>query len=174
MNKPSLRVVLPVTALALLLSACGGGGDGGDFENEPRGSLRAASVTVANSVDASLNGGYATSDVFLNDIVKVNPIGGEPETCRMRFANLPKTGNPQLIMDGEIRYKPGTTETTVTTVSISTIEFRLVGPAGANVNRANNVVTYTNAVFESTQGTGRTLTLSGTIPLRAENKPEGC
>jgi len=172
MDKPFLRAIFPVTALALLLSACGGGG--GDFVNEPRGSQRAAAVTVANSTDASLNGGYATSDVFLNDIVKINPIGGEPETCRMRFANLPKTGNPQLVMDGEIRYKPATTETTVTTIAINAIEFRLVGAAGANVNRATNVVTYTNAVFESTQGTGRTLALSGTIPLRAENKPEGC
>ncbi|HWI81714.1 hypothetical protein [Ramlibacter sp.] len=173
MTKLSCRALFPVAAVALLLSACGGGGGDGDFKNEPRASTRPASVTVANSADTTLNGGYATNDVFLNDIVKVNPIGGEPETCRMRFANLPKTG-ASLVMDGEIRYKPGTTETTVTIVSINTIEFQLAGPAGANVNRAGNVVTYTNAVFQSTQGTGRSITLSGTIPLRAENKPEGC
>jgi hypothetical protein len=171
MKTISFRVLAPVAALGLLLSGCGGGG--GDFENDPRASGRAASVTVSGATDTSLNGLYASSDVFLNDIDKVNPIGGEPETCRMRFSNLPKAGTPQ-IMDGEIRYIPGTSEARVTVVSISTIEFRLVGTAGATVDRANNLITYNNAVFESTQVAGRSIALTGSIPLRGENKPEGC
>jgi len=173
MKNVLLKGLLPATALALVLTACGGGG-GGDFVNEPRGSTRPASATVAGSVDTSLNGAYATSDVFLNDVVKVNPIGGDPETCRIRFANLPKTGSAQTIMDGDIRYIPGTTETRVTVVSIAANEFRLVGTTGTLVNRTANTITYTNAVLESTQVAGRTITLSGTIPIRAENKPEGC
>lgn len=153
-----------------LLTACGGGGD---FKNEPRASTRPASATVANSVDTSLNGAYAASDVFLNDVEKP-PLINQPEECRIRFANLPKTGNPQLVMDGDIRYKPGTTELVVAFMSISTIEFSTNGPAGAIVDRANNQINFTNAVFTSTQGTGRTVVLSGTIPIRAENKPQGC
>lgn len=168
------RAIFPVAALALFLTACGGGDGGGDFQNEPRASTRPASATVAGSTDTALNGAYATNDVFLNDVVKVNPIGGDPETCRIRFANLPKTGAPQTVMDGDIRYIPGTTETRVTVVSINTIQFRLVGTAGTLVNRANNTITYTNAVLQSPDVPGRSITLSGTIPIRAENKPEGC
>jgi hypothetical protein len=167
----SFRVLAPVAALGLLLSGCGGGG--GDFENEPRASGRAASLTVAGSVDTSLNGLYASSNVFLNDVEKINPIGGDPETCRMRFSNLPKSGGVQ-IMDGDIRYVPGTPEARVTIVSISTIEFRLLGTAGVTVDRANNLINYNNAVLTSTQVAGRSITLNGTLPIRAENKPEGC
>jgi hypothetical protein len=171
MKTISFRVLAPVAALGLLLSGCGGGG--GDFQNDPRASGRAASATVAGAADTSLNGLYATNDVFLNDVEKVNPIGGEPETCRFRFSNLPKAGSTQ-VMDGEIRYIPGTSEARVSVVSINTIEFRLVGTTGATVDRTNNVINYNNAVFTSTQVAGRTLTLTGSIPIRGENKPEGC
>lgn len=167
----SSQLLVPVFTLGLLLSGCGGGG--GDFQNDPRASGRAASVNVSGATDTSLNGLYATNDVFLDDVEKVNPIGGEPETCRSRFSNLPKAGTAQ-IMDGEIRYIPGTTEARVTVVSISTIEFRLLGSTGAVVDRANNVMNLNNAVFTSTQVAGRSITMNGSIPIRAENKPEGC
>lgn len=170
MSKFLFRVLAPATALGLLLSGCGGGGD---FENEPRSSGRAASATVAGSVDTSLNGAYATSDVFLNDVEKINPIGGDPETCRTRFANLPKTGAAQ-IMDGNIRYIPGTTETRVSIVSINTVEFRLLGTVGAVVDRTANMINFSNALFTSTQDPSRSIRLTASIPIRAENKPEGC
>jgi len=170
MSKLLFRVLAPATALGLLLSGCGGGGD---FENEPRASGRAASATVAGSVDTSLNGTYASSDVFLNDVEKINPIGGDPETCRTRFSNLPMTGGAQ-IMDGNIRYIPGTTEARVSIVSINTIEFRLVGTAGAAVDRTTNLISFSNALFTSTQDASRSIRLTASIPIRAENKPEGC
>jgi hypothetical protein len=163
---------LALSTLALL-AACGGGG--GDFENEPRSSGLAASVVVAAATgDVGLNGTYSATDVALNDVVKFNPLGGEPETCRSRFAGLAQAGTTRK-MDGDIRYIPGTNLVRTTFVSIDTVEFRLQGENPAQtVDRANNRVTYTNAVLTSTNGNGRTLTLTGTIPIRAANKPEGC
>lgn len=172
MKFKSFKVLAPLAVVGLVLSGCGGSG-GGDFQNEPRASGRAATATVAGSVDTTLNGTYASSDVFLDDVVKVNPIGGDPETCRTRFSNLPKTGGAQ-IMDGDIRYIPGTTEARVSIVSINTIEFELAGTAGATVNRTTNLITYSNAVFTAKQDPSRTITLTASIPIRAENKPEGC
>ena len=133
------------------MSGCGGGG--GDFKNDPRASGRAASVNVTGAVDTSLNGLYATNDVFLNDVEKINPIGGDPETCRFRFSNLPKAGSAQ-IMDGEIRYIPGTNEARVSIVSISTIEFRLLGTAGATVDRANNLIDFQQRGVDVDAGRG--------------------
>jgi hypothetical protein len=160
-----------------LLSACGGGnGDNlGDFQNEPRSSGLSGSVTVlATAPDAALSGTYASTDVALNDVVKVNPIGGEPETCRSRFSGLAQTGSTRK-MDGDIRYLPGTNLVRTTFVSIDTIEFRLQGEtASQTIDRAANRVTYSNAVLTSTNGNGRTITLNGSIPIRAANKPEGC
>jgi hypothetical protein len=168
-----LRLPLHTAALAaaVLLSACGGGG--GDFENDPRASGRAATLAVAAAGDTQLNGTYATGDLALNDVEKFNPVGGDPETCRFRFSALPQAGTTRT-MDGDVRYLPGTNALRTTFVSIDTIEFRLEGTANAVVDRANSRVVFTNAVLTSTQGTGRTITLSGTLPFRAENKPEGC
>jgi hypothetical protein len=164
--------VLALSTVALL-SACGGGGDV-FFDNEPHSSGRSGSVTVTAAGDPNLNGVYSSSDVQLNDVVKFNPIGGDPETCRSRFSGLAQAPGAQRLMDGDIRYLPGTTALQVTFVSINTIEFRLQGTQNATVDRANNVVTYAGAVLTSTQGSGQSITMTGTIPLRAENKPEGC
>jgi hypothetical protein len=45
---------------------------------------------------------------------------------------------------------------------------------GATVDRSNNVVTFSGALLNSTQGSGQTITLTGSVPIRSENKPEGC
>lgn len=158
-----------------LLSACGGGNGGGDFQNDPRTSGAGASITVlATAPDAALNGVYSSTDTLLTDVVKVNPIGGEPETCRSRFAGLVQSGSTRK-MDGDIRYIPGTNLVRTTFVSIDTIEFRLQGETPTQtVDRAANRVTYNNAVLTSTNGNGRTITLNGALPIRAANKPEGC
>lgn len=165
--------LIALSTLALL-SACGGS-DGGDFQNDPRSSGLSGSVSVvATAPDAVLSGTYSSTDVALNDVVKVNPIGGEPETCRSRFSGLAQTGSTRK-MDGDIRYIPGTNLVRTTFVSIDTIEFRLQGEnPSQTIDRAANRVTYTNALLTSTNGNGRTITLNGTIPIRAANKPEGC
>lgn len=169
--------VLPSSALALslavLLAACGGDDEGVVVdERDPSSSGRAASVTVTAAGTASLNGIYASTDIFLNNVTKVNPIGGDPETCRFRFDRLRQQGTTRN-MNGDIRYIPGSPEVRTTFVAIDSVEFRLQGTAGASVDRANNRVVYTNAVLTSTQGTGQTITLTGAIPMLPD-RPEGC
>lgn len=163
--------ILSATALAvsvLALAGCGGGGDNGD----PAPTTLSAGITVSSATDASLNGGYASNNVSLNEVEKVNPIGGEPETCRFRFSGLQQAGTGRL-MDGDIRYIPGTTETRASFISIAGIEFRLQGTNNAMVDKPNNRIVYSGAQFLSTQGTGGVIIVTGSIPMLG-GRPEGC
>ena len=160
-------------AAAVLLAACGGSDEGIIVdEHEPSATGANATVTIAGATDPSLNGVYSTSNIFLNNVTKVNPIGGDPETCRFRFSGLKQVGSTRT-MDGDIRYIPGNAEVRTTVISIDTVEFRLVGSTGAAVDRANDRVNYAGAVLSSTQNTTGTLTLTGGIPIRGD-RPEGC
>lgn len=170
-----MKAVLSTTtaiAFSVLLAACGGGDEGIVVEqHDPSASGLSATLTVSAAGSPELNGVYTTTNLFLNNVTKVNPIG-EAETCRFRFSGLPQTGQNRL-MDGDVRYIPGNPNLATTVISIATIEFRLVGSAGAAVDRANNRVNFTGAVFTSTQGTGQSLTLTGALPMRGD-RPEGC
>lgn len=179
MKNMFLKGALPTAALALVLTACGGGDEGIFVENEnPSASGLSATMTVSGSAATALNGAYTTSNIFLNNVTKVDPVD-EPETCRMRFSTLPLATNPQQVMDGDIRYLPGTNAVRTAFVSINAIGFTIVGetdPAGARgmtVDRANNRIVFTGAVFTSTGATGQSITLTGAIPMRG-NRPEGC
>src|SRR4051812_45309056 len=93
--KAVLQSTLAVLAATTLLAACGGGDEGVFVEDrDPRPSGRTASATVSGGAgaDAVLNGAYATSDVSLNNVTKVDPTD-DVETCRFRFANLPQVGS---------------------------------------------------------------------------------
>lgn len=169
MNKISLTLI--ALASAGLLAACGGGDGDGD-SGDPSPTARGASVVVSAAGDTALNGTYSSSTVSLNEVEKFNPVGGEPETCRFRFSGLQQTGSTRL-MDGDIRYIPGTTETRVTFVSINGVEFRLQGTTGAVVDKGASEIDYNGAVLTSTQGSGQTITLTGSIPMRT-GRPEGC
>ena len=172
MIKISFRTIAPLAALALLLSACGGGDEGTIVEDkDPSASGLIASVDVTASSNATLNGNYSSSNIFLNNVTKVNPIG-EAETCRFRFSALVQQGGART-MDGDIRYLPGTNALQTTFVSINTIEFGLQGTTGATVDRPNNRIVFNGAVLASTQGTAQSLTLTGAIPMRGD-RPEGC
>lgn len=170
----SFRAIAPAAALAVLLSACGGG-DEGIFvdEKEPGATGLSATATVTQAGNSSLNGTYSSNNIFLNNVTKVNPIDAR-ETCRTRFTGLAQqVAGSDRVMSGDIRYIPGNNDLHTTFISINTIEYRLDGTAGAAVNRATNRVVYTNAVLTSTQNTGLSITLSATIPLLG-NRPEGC
>ncbi len=168
-----LRSVLSVLSVSVLLAACGGGDEGAIVnDSNPAPTALSASVTVAASTNAVLNGVYSSNTIALNNVTKVNPIGGDPETCRFRFSGLRQAGTTRT-MDGDIRYIPGTNETRAVFVSIDTIEFRLTGTVGASVDRANSRVNFTNAVLGATQSTGASINLTGSIPMLG-NRPEGC
>jgi hypothetical protein len=176
MTNTTCRAIFPAAALALLLSACGGGGDEGIFveDRDPSASGLSASVNVAAPASTALSGTYATNDNFLNNVTKVDPIGAPVETCRFRFSALEQQGvTPARRMDGDIRYLPGTNALESTVVSINTIEFAMAGTTRAIVDKPNNRVIYDGAVLTSTQATGQSITLTGAIPMRGD-RPEGC
>ncbi len=178
MTNTTCRAIFPAAALALLLSACGGGGgdDEGVFveDRDPSASGLSASVAVAAPAASQLSGTYASTNIFLNNVTKVDPIGAPVETCRFRFSALEQQGvTPARRMDGDIRYLPGTNALESTVVSINTIEFSMAGTTGATIDRTNNRVIYNGAVLASTQNTGQSITLTGSIPMRGD-RPEGC
>lgn len=178
MIKTIFRVLAPAAALAVLLTACGGGDDEGIFvdEKDPSASGLSASVTVVSPGNATLSGIYSTNNVLLNNVTKQNPIGGDPELCKFRFAGLQQQGSTGTTrtMDGDVRYIPGTSQVRSGLVSINTIEFTLPGTTGvgATVDKANNQIVFTNAQFTS-RTTGQAITLNGAVPL-LRDRPEGC
>lgn len=153
-------------ALGLLLSACGGGSD------DPGPTTYNASLTVTGATDATLNGVYSTGSISLSGVDKINPIGGEPEVCSFRFSGLQQAGNTRML-DGDIRYIPGTNELRVVFMSISGTEFSSRSPAGAAVDRPGDDVDFAAKVLTASSGNGAVITVTGSIPMRT-GRPEGC
>lgn len=153
-------------ALALTLSACGGGSD------DPDPTPFNASLVVSGASDSALNGTYATNALNLSEVTKVNPVGGEPEVCSFRFSGLQQSGTNR-VMDGDVRYLPGTNTVHVIFVSISGMEYNTRVRTEANVNRANNSVDLAGKALTATVGGVDRIVLTGSVPLR-QNRPEGC
>lgn len=176
--KSIVRTAIPALFTAVLLAACGGGGDDQGpvtDQREPTSSGMSASMALsgATAADAVFNGPYTTTDIWLNEVIKVNPVGGDPETCRFRFTRLVQTGSTRT-MSGEIRYIPANPRLNVAFVSVDTVEFRIDGETPTvTVDRANNRIVFTAAHLISTQNTGRSIDLTGAIPMR-QSRPEGC
>jgi hypothetical protein len=169
--RPAFYKFAASAVLVSVLAACGGGDDDAD-SGDPQPRAIPATIAVPAASDASLTGTYSSNTIALNEVTKFNPVGGDPETCRFRFAGLQQSGTTRL-MDGDIRYVPGTTELRVAFVSINTIEFRIQGTGGVFIDKPNNRVVFTNAVLTSTQGSANTITLNGAIPMLG-GRPEGC
>lgn len=164
MNTMSRKRLLPIVALGLLLSGCGGGS--GDPEPTPI----SATMTVTAATSVSLNGVYTTSAVSLAAVEKINPIGGDPEVCSFRFSGLSGAGG---MMDGDIRYLPGTNALRVIFVSINGLEFNSRDTTNAAVDRPGNEVDLTGKVLTASTNVPSTITLTGSMPMRG-NRPEGC
>jgi hypothetical protein len=166
MNTLSRLRLLPVVALGLLLSACGGGSD------DPEPTPISATLTVTAATNASFNGIYTSNTVSLAAVEKINPIGGDPEVCSFKFSGLRGPGGT---MDGDIRYIPGTNALRVVFVAINAVEFRSTtgDTTNAAVDRPNNEVDFTGKVLTASTGVASTITLTGSMPMRG-NRPEGC
>jgi hypothetical protein len=164
MNTLSYRSLVPALLL-VLLTACGGGSD------DPEPTPIPASLTVSSATSAGLNGVYSTLAVSLAAVEKINPVGGDPEVCSFRFSGLARPGGG--LMDGDIRYIPGTNALRTIFISISGLEFVSRDTTSAAVDRANNEVDLTGKVLTASTGVASTITVTGSVPMRG-NRPEGC
>lgn len=174
-----IRIHHTLAAVALAaLSACGGaisiqiGDDDDDFHEDPHPSGLAASVAVTGATEAALDGAYASDNVWLGSVARSS--GGSPSTCRFAFSGLRQQSGGGRLMDGEIRYLAGTSDVDATRVVINGFEFRADATAGATADRGAGEVRYAGVVLRSTQAGGQALTLTGTIPMRREDRPAGC
>ena len=166
MSMLTCRAIAPAVIFAAILSACGGG-NGGDLVATPV----AATLTVSNATSPSFNGVYTTNAVSLTDVIKVDPIGSEPEVCSFKFSG-PAGPNGQ-VMSGDIRWIPGTEQLHTAFISIGGFEFRSDDPTNSGAQGANNQVVFTNKVFNASTGVASSITLSGIVPLRG-GRPQGC
>jgi hypothetical protein len=161
------KAIVPAL-LVVLLPACGGGG--GNDPNDLVPTLRPASVAVSNASTPALNGTYSTSSIDLTQVVKVNPIGAPAETCRFRFSGLQGPGG--RLMDGDVRYRPGTFVVETMFTSIAGIEFSIAEGSNTVIDRANNKVDLNGKVFNPDTPLS-SITVTGSIPLPL-GRPEGC
>ncbi len=165
MNILSRTRLLPAVALGLILAGCGGGSD------DPEPTPISATLTVTSATNASLNGVYTTDRVSLAAVEKINPVGGEPEVCSFRFSDLRSPSG--AMMDGDIRYLPGTNALRVIFVSINGLEFVSRDTTNAAVDRNNNEIDLTGKVLTASTGVASNITVTGSMPMRG-NRPEGC
>ncbi len=156
-----------MAALAVVLSGCGGGDSSSPNDLEP--TTRAASVVVSNASNPAFNGTYSTTGISLSEVIKENQIGSSPELCRFRFFGLQGPGG--VIMDGNIRYRPGTFIIETMFMSIAAVEFSTADGTNTAVDRANNEIDLNGKVLNP--NTASTITVRGSIPMRL-GRPEGC
>ena len=172
---PMVRSLLAPLAAASLLAACGGGGViiidddfGDDFS-----SGRPASVDVVSPQDTRFSGTYSTDDTLLTNTVRFGPAAAIPATCRFRFAGL-QIANRNAFLDGEIRYAVNGTEVVTSIVAINGLEYRLDDSAAVVVNKTTHRVRFDNATLTTTRTPAETITVTGSVPYRVENLPNGC
>lgn len=173
--KPNVKTT-GALLLVLVLAACGGSDEGVFVEEEdpePSGLTTTITVSGATGPDAVYNGTYTSNDTRLNNVTRVNPPGDDrPEVCQFRFAGVTQTGSSRELT-GAIDYVPDTNRLNASFIGVDRNEFTLAGSEGATVERAANRIRFNGAVLTSTRGTGRSITLTGTLPLR-DQRPEGC
>lgn len=174
MQYPMVRSFLAPLAAAALLSACGGGItiiDDGDFEN-PFSSGRTGSMAVSSPQDTRFSGVYASDDVLLTEVVRVPAAGDRPEVCAFRFADL-RLGN-FAVLDGTIRYKPDSTEVVSSFIAINGLQYRLDNSAAVTVRHDTLRIRFDSATLAVPASPTETITVTGFVPIRAQNLPAGC
>jgi hypothetical protein len=164
--KSFARKFLPSAfVIGLLLSGCGGGSDA------PEPTPIGATLTVTAATNPGFNGVYTTGAINLAEVVKLNPIGSEPEVCSFRFSGLANAAGANL--DGDIRYLPGTNALHVVFISINGFEFSSRTTTSAGVDRANNEIDFAGKLLTASTGVASSITVTGSVPMRG-GRPEGC
>ena len=163
MLRMSLKAFAIISSAAFLV-ACGGGSDA------PELTPVSATLAVSNSTNAMFNGVYTTNTASLAEVVKVNPIGSEPEVCSFRFSGL---NGPAGELSGDVRYIPGTNALHVIFIAIGGVEFVSRDTTNAAVDRPSNEVDLSGKTLTASTGVASTITVTGSIPMRGD-RPEGC
>jgi hypothetical protein len=161
----SRKILAPVVLLGLFLTGCGGG------SSDPEPTPVAATLTVTSATSAMFNGVYTTPSVSLAEVVKVNPIGSEPEVCSFKFSG-PRSPSGQM-MTGDIRYIPGNHSLHVVFIAIDGVEFSSRDATNAVVDTSNSKVDFNGKVLPASTAVASTITVAGSVPMRG-NRPEGC
>ncbi|MEJ5991569.1 hypothetical protein WG902_16310 [Ramlibacter sp. PS3R-8] len=175
---PMVRSFLVPLAAATLLAACGGGEVAifieDDFGNENSySSGRVGTVDVVSPQDTRFSGTYTTNDVQLTGTYRFAPAGTIPATCRFRFAGLQLDGR-NAFLDGEIRYRVNSTEVVTSFLAINGLAYRLDDSAAVVVNKDLSRIRFQNATLSSRGNPAETITVTGFIPYRSDNLPNGC
>lgn len=166
MRPHSTALPLCGIALALTLSACGGGDD--DPSPTPRDSL----VTVSSATDATLVGVYGTSTTGLSDVEKQNPVDA-PQFCSYNFDSLVKAGASSVLMNGRVAYNVNQNLVNNFKVAVAGTTYGSGDSAGTQVDKAANQVTVNNKVLTSESDGVSKITVTARIPMRG-NRPDGC
>lgn len=176
MPYPMVRTFLAPLAAATVLAACGGGAvviiDDEFFENS-YSSGRVGTVDVVSPQDTRFSGTYATNDVLLTRTYRFAPAGTVPATCRFRFADLKQDGR-NAFLNGEIRYRVNSTEVVTSFLAINGLEYRLDDSPAVVVNKTAHRIRFTAATLANARNPTETITVTGSVPYRAENLPAGC
>lgn len=175
MQFPMVRTFLAPLAAAALLAGCGGGGViiiDDDFEDS-FSSGRAGTVDVVSPQDTRFSGTYSNSDVLLTRTYRFAPAGTIPATCRFRFGDLKLEGR-NAFLSGEIRYRVNSTEVVTSILDINGLQYRLDDSAAVVVNKNTHRIRFEAATLATEGNPTETITVTGFIPYRIENRPAGC
>lgn len=176
----TLRATFATTVLlSAVLAACGGSDEGVIVvEEDPIPSGLRSQLAVSGAATASFNGTYNTGDTLLNNVTLENPPGDDdPPRCQFAFGPINQTAGGTNLLRGEIEYPQDRNQVSAAGVGIgrtvagSTIY--TLDRGTAVVDRANNRVVFTNAVFTSETEPGNPVTVNGFVAMR-DDRPGDC
>ncbi len=177
----TLRATLATSALlTAMLAACGGGSDEGVIVEieDPVPSGLPSQLAVAGAATASFNGTYNTDDTRLNNVTLQNPPGdSRPPRCQFAFGPIDQTTGGSNLLTGEVEYLQDSNQVSEAGVGIgATVAGNTIytlESGTATVDRPNDRIVFTNAVFTNSAQPSRPITVNGFVSMRGE-RPGDC